>query len=95
MTAPVDPATRKALLIAQANLQRMQATLAWHDVRQAVLPPGAGARSGSARRVATWVVGIAVPLLGIARAGRLMRALTITLTVMRVVRGWRSLRRGR
>jgi hypothetical protein len=95
MTAPVDPATRKALLIAQANLHRMQATLAWHDVRQAVMPPGAGARSGSARTAATWVVGIAVPLLGIARAGRMMRALTITLTVLRIVRGWRSLRRRR
>jgi len=92
MTTPVDLATRKALLIAQANLQRMQATLAWHDVRQAILPPGAGARSGSARRVATWVVGVAVPLFGIAGAGRLMRALTITLTVMRIVRGWRSIR---
>jgi hypothetical protein len=92
MTAPIDPAARKAMLIAQAKLQRMQAALAWHDVRQAVLPPAAGARSGSARTAANWVVGIAVPLLGIARAGRMMRAITIGLTVLRIVRGWRSRR---
>jgi hypothetical protein len=92
MNAPVDPATRKALLIAEAKLQRMQAALAWHDVRRAILPPAAGARSGPARTVATWVVGIAVPVLGLARAGRVMRALTIGLTVMRIVRGWRSRR---
>ena len=92
MSPPVDLPTRKALLVAQADLQRMQATLAWHDVKQAMLPPGAGARSGRARTIATWVVRIAVPIFGLARTGRMMRALTIGLTIMRIARSWRGRR---
>jgi hypothetical protein len=87
-----DLTARKRLLVAQASLQRMQATLAWHDVKQAVSPPATAERSSRTRTVAKWVVGIAVPLLGFARAGRIMRIMTVGLTVMRIVRGLRGTR---
>jgi hypothetical protein len=87
-----DLAARKALLVAQASLQRMQATLAWHDVKSAVMPPMAADRGGRTRTAAKWVVRLAVPLFGLSRASRVLRMASIGLTAWRIVQGFRSTR---
>ena len=83
---------RKSLLAAQAHLQRLQAGMAWHDVKAIVAPPHLAPERGShVRSIAATLIAIALPLFGLSRLGRIMRALSIGAMVMRVVR-W--LRRG-
>jgi MFS superfamily sulfate permease-like transporter len=83
---------RKELLVAQSHLHRLQARMAWHDVKQIVAPPHlAPPRGGHVRSLATTLVGIALPVFGLSRLGRIMRIISIGAMVMRVVRG---LRRG-
>jgi MFS superfamily sulfate permease-like transporter len=83
-------ARRKSLLVAQSHLHRLQAAMAWHEVKEAVVPTRPPPERGDrARSIAATLVGVAVPLFGIARLGRLMRMLTIGTMVMRIVRGFR------
>ena len=88
-----DTARRKSLLAAQAHLQRIQARLAWHDVREEIFPPHLTApHSGPVRKIAIALIGIAVPLFGITRLGRVLRAFSIGMMIMRIVRGLRTRR---
>jgi MFS superfamily sulfate permease-like transporter len=83
-------ARRKSLLVAQAHLHRLQAAMAWHQVKEVVAPPrSAPDRGDRARSIAAMLIGVAVPLFGLARLGRIMRMLTVGTMVMRVVRGLR------
>ena len=84
-------ARRKSLLVAQSHLHRLQAGIAWYEVKEVVAPTHlAPARGGHARSIATTLVGIAVPVFGMSRLGRIMRVVSIGMMVMRVVRGLRS-----
>jgi hypothetical protein len=84
-------ARRKSLLVAQSHLHRLQARMAWHEVRQVVSPPHlAPAQGGHVRSIAATLVAIAVPVFGMSRLGRIMRTISIGMMVMRVVRGLRS-----
>jgi len=84
-------ARRKSLLVAQSHLHRLQARMAWHDVKQVVSPPHlAPAQGGHVRSIAATLVAIAVPVFGMSRLGRVMRTISIGMMVMRVVRGLRS-----
>jgi MFS superfamily sulfate permease-like transporter len=84
---------RKSLLVAQSHLHRLQAKMAWNDVKEAIAPPHLAPTRGShVRSVAATLVGIAVPVFGLSRLGRIMRVVSIGMMVMRVVRGLR--RRG-
>jgi hypothetical protein len=88
-----DTARRKSLLAAQAHLQRIQARIAWHDVREIIAPPHlAPARGGHVRSIAAVLIGIAVPVFGLPRLGRILRAFSIGMMIMRVVRGLRTRR---
>jgi hypothetical protein len=88
-----DTARRKSLLAAQAHLQRIQARMAWHDVMEVVTPPHlTPARGDRARSIAAMLIGIAVPVFGLPRMGRILRFLSIGMMIMRVVRGLRSKR---
>ena len=88
-----DLARRKSLLIAQSHLHRLQARMAWHDVKEVIAPAHLAPTRGShVRSIAATLVGIAVPVLGLSRLGRIMRVVSIGMMVMRVVRGLR--RRG-
>ena len=83
-------ARRKSLLVAQSHLHRLQARMAWHEVKEIVAPPRAAPDRGDrARSIAATLVGFAIPVIGLARLGRIMRALSISVMVMRVVRGLR------
>ena len=88
-----DTARRKSLLAAQAHLQRIQARIAWHDVMEVVSPPRlAPARGDRARSIAAVLIGIAVPVFGLPRLGRILRTFSIGMMIMRIVRGLRSRR---
>lgn len=83
-------ARRKSLLVAQSHLHRLQAAMAWHEVKEVVAPPSAAPDRGDrARSIAATLIGVAVPVFGLARLGRIMRVLTVTTMVMRIVRGFR------
>ena len=63
-------ARRKSLLVAQSHLHRLQAAMAWHEVKEsraaAALAPDRGDR---ARSIAATLIAVAVPVFG-ARAPR-------------------------
>lgn len=85
-----DLAERKARLVAQSDLQRMQALLAWHTARRFVAPPGAGERSSMSRSIASTMVGFALPLVGAGRLRGALRTLSIVGAVLRIWRAWRT-----
>ena len=86
-----ETARRKSLLAAQAHLQRIQARMAWHDVREIIAPPHlAPARGSHVRSIAAVLIGIAVPVFGLPRLGRILRTFSIGMMIMRVVRALRT-----
>jgi hypothetical protein len=90
MTTDVELGERKARLIAQSDLQRMQALLAWHAARRIVAPPPPQERSTASRSIATTLIGIAVPLFGPGRMRNSLRTLSMVATALRVWRAWRA-----
>ena len=85
-----DLTRRKELLVAQSHLHRLQARMAWHDVKQVIAPAHlAPSRGGHVRSIAATLVGIAIPMFGLPRLGRILRVISIGAMVMRVVRGFR------
>ena len=90
MSSPNDLASRKALLVAQSDLSRMQLGLAWTDLRNIVRPPQSGDRSAGVRRTAAFLVAAAVPLFGRGRFGRLLRLASFALAALRALSSWRS-----
>jgi hypothetical protein len=89
MTSERDLAERKARLIAQSDLQRMQALLAWHAARRIISPPGPAERSAMSRTIATSLIGLAVPLFGAGRMRGALRSLSTVATAIRIFRAWR------
>lgn len=91
MTTPADSlAERKARLVAQSDLQRMQAMLAWHTARGIMSPPPGPERSSASRSIAATMIGIALPLFGARKLHGTMRMLTVAATVLRLFRAWRA-----
>ena len=90
MTRAQDLAERKARLIAQSDLQRMQALLAWHSIRRIISPPPPPARSKASRSIAATLIGIALPLFGGRRLGRVVRTLSTAAMLLRVFVAWRA-----
>jgi hypothetical protein len=89
MTPPAESDSRKAMLVAQSELERVRMALAVHDIRNAVSPNrGAPASMATALRAST-VLKYAVPLFGVRRMSRIVRYATIALTILRVTRAWR------
>ena len=89
MSGVDDLAAKKQLLIAQAEFDRLKLALAAHDVRRIVRPGVDASRHASAYSTASRVLGFALPVLGASRAGRIVRALSIALSVYRFLRGFR------
>ena len=90
MTSPPDISERKARLVAQSDLHRMQALLAWHAARRSIAPPAPAERSGASRSVAAGIIGIALPLFGAGRMRGPLRTLSTIATVLRLWRAWRA-----
>ena len=89
----VDAGDRKALLVARAQLERMQIALALHEIRERVVPERTErARTGRPATVAAALVGIGLPLFGRKRLGRLLRYASLGMSAWRVARNWRASR---
>ena len=84
-----DLAAKKQLLIAQAEFDRLKFALAVHDVRRMVRPQLDTARHAAATSAASRVLGLVLPVLGASNAGRVVRALSIALSIYRFLRGFR------
>ena len=84
-----DFEAKMALLIAQAELDRLKLALAVHDVRAIARPPIAAAARSAAQASATKVLAFALPIFGFARAGRIVRVLSIGVSIYRMLRAWR------
>lgn len=81
-----DLQAKKELLIAQAEFDRIALAMALHDVRRLVRPSHEGARRASDNSTASRILAFAAPLLGTARMSRVVRALSIALTIYRFLR---------
>jgi hypothetical protein len=86
-------AAKKALVIARADLARVEMSLAWQDLRGAVAPPPADARSSTVRRMATLLIAVATPIVGRSKFVRVLRYASIALAAFRAVRSLRGIRR--
>ena len=90
MSGDVDLAERRARLVAAADLERLKLGLAWRDVRSAIAPiPDVGRRS-RVRPYVVRAVGYALPFLGMARMGRMLRIAGAALAVWRAARAWQQ-----
>ena len=83
-------AERKARLIAQSDLQRMQALLAWHTARRIVAPPVPAERSATSRTIASSLIMVALPLVGSGRLRGALRSLSTAAALLRIWRAWRA-----
>ena len=82
-------AARRQLLVAQCELDRLELSLAWHDLRRTLHLGGDG--EGAARSH-PWIgraIGFALPLIGATRARRLSRYVSLALLAYRIATGWR------
>ena len=90
MTTAADISERKARLVAQSDLHRMQALLAWHAAKRSIAPPAPAERSGASRSIAATIIGITLPLLGAGRMRGALRPLSTIAMVLRIWRAWRA-----
>lgn len=90
MSTPRSLADRKAHLVAQADLQRLRLAFAWREVRSVLSPPVPPERAAWARPKVAAFLGVALPLVGARRLGRVVRVLSIVLMVYRAARSWRA-----
>jgi hypothetical protein len=83
-------ATRKALLIAQLRMQRMELALSFSDAREALRPARmiGGAFAKPAATVAAFQM--VAPLFGLRRLARWVRIAALAFAVFRIVRSHRG-----
>lgn len=89
MRSLADLEARRQLLIAQAEFDRLKLALATHELRRSASFASASGEGRSGHSFAARVLGFAVPLLGLARIGLLVRGVPIALSLYRLVRRWR------
>ena len=89
-TKSQDLAARKELLTAQADLSRIQLALAWHDIRNSILPPTDAPLFTGTHKAAAFIVGLAAPLIGRTRFARVLRYASIAMGIFRAVRSLRG-----
>jgi hypothetical protein len=89
MKTDIDLPERKARLVAQSDLHRMQALLAWHAARRIIAPPAPSERSGASRSIAAGIIGVALPLFGAVRMRGALGTLSTVATLLRIWRAWR------
>ena len=85
-----DLQAKKQLLIAQAEFDRLKVAMAVHDLRRSIRPSFDAGDAPATRSAASRLLGFALPLLGAGRAGRIVRALSIALSIYRFMRGARA-----
>jgi len=86
MTRLDDLEAKKQLLIAQAEFDRLKLAIAVHDVRRIVRPAVEPSSLPAAHSTASRMLGFVLPVLGASRFGRVVRALSIALSIYRLMR---------
>jgi hypothetical protein len=89
MTRLDDLEAKKQLLIAQAEFDRLKLAIAVHDVRRIVRPAFESSSRPATHSLASRMLGFVLPVVGASRLGRVVRALSIALSIYRLVRGSR------
>lgn len=89
-TSARDLTARKELLTAQADLSRIQLSLAWDDMRNSILPSAEAPLFTGASKAAAFFVGIAAPLIGRTRFTRAVRYASIAMGIYRAIRSLRG-----
>jgi hypothetical protein len=87
-----DLAARRELLTAQCELDRLELSLAWHDLRRSLHLGPAGIERDRAHPWLGRVLGFVLPVLGATRARRLSRYVSLGLLAYRVIAGVRRRR---
>lgn len=85
-----DLEAKKQLLIAQAEFDRLKFAMAMHDLRRIVRPRVEPSRRAAAHSTASRLLGFLLPVLGASRLGRVVRGLSIALSLFRFLRGFRA-----
>ncbi|MHB8493879.1 MAG: hypothetical protein ACYC9Z_06115 [Casimicrobiaceae bacterium] len=85
-----DLATRKALLVARTDLERIDLALAVRDLADAFEPHPEAGRLGRMHPMVARVIRLAIPLFGASRLGLLARALSVGLVAFRLIAGLRG-----
>jgi hypothetical protein len=80
-----DLEAKKQLLVAQAEFDRLKFAMAMHDVRR-IVRPRVEFSSRSAPSTASRLLGFVLPVLGASRLARVVRGLSIALTIYRFLR---------
>lgn len=92
MNATEDLIERRARLVAAADLQRLKLGLAWRDARLAIAPTPDAARRSRMRPYVMRAMGIALPVIGFRRMGRVLRTAGAALAIWRAATAWRDFR---
>lgn len=82
-------AERKRQVLARAELERLQIRLTGREARALLTPITRARHAAYARPAAVAALALAVPLLGAARVGRLLRIASVGVGILRLVRGAR------
>ena len=93
MSALGDLAARRDLLVARADLERVDLAVAARDLADAFGTPGAGGRFRDAHPFLARALRLAIPLVGASRLGVVARAISIGIVAYRLVRALRGRRR--
>ena len=86
MTRLDDLEAKKQLLIAQAEFDRLKFAMAMHDVRRIVRPVVEPSARPAAHSAASRMLGFVLPMLGASRVGRVVRGLSIAMSIYRLLR---------
>ena len=90
MTRLDDLEAKKQLLIAQAEFDRLKLAMAVHDVRRIVRPAFSTSARPASNSMASRLLGFVLPVFGASQLGRGVRALSIALSIYRLLRGGRG-----
>jgi hypothetical protein len=80
---------RRQLLVQQCELDRIELALAWHDLRRSVRLGGSGDDDARSHPWIGRVLGYVIPLLGVTRARKFSRYLSLGLLAYRIAMGLR------
>jgi hypothetical protein len=83
-------AQRKTLLVARAQLQRMETTLRATELREALRPRNLIGGSIAQPAAVLALIETVAPLLGMRRLARWARVAAVAFVAMRIVRNWRG-----
>lgn len=93
MSAVARLASRRDLLVARADLERVDLTLAARDLSASFGSRGAAARFRGTHPLLARALRLAIPLIGASRLGVVARALSVGIVAYRVLRALRGRRR--